>query len=109
MSFISGQQDIVGDTFATLQSKLTELKTESEQSRNLAVSAKVQIEGVHDEYMKLLNDKLRKIENQYDDEIKTKVEELNKYVNKLQNIILDWEQKQNQEGKNSADGKEELK
>lgn len=108
-SFISSQQDIVGETFVTLQSKLTELITESEQSRDFVVSAKVQIEGVHDESMKLLNDKLSKIENQYDDEIKTRVEELNKYINKLQSIVSDWEQKQSQDGQNIEDGKEEQK
>ncbi len=86
---IAAQQQTVSETVAAIQAELSAIKAESENSKNVAVSAKERIEGVLDESVKILKTKLTEIENQYDGELKIKVEELNKYIEELQKIILE--------------------
>lgn len=103
---IDAQQKIISDTVATIQSELNDIKSESERSKNVAISAKEQIDGMIDESVKLLTAKLQEIENQYNQELKTKVEKLNEYIDELQSLLIKWEQKQRIKDHNKKERKE---
>lgn len=93
-SFIVAQQQIVSDTVNAVHAELNEIKSESDKSKTVAASTKVQIDGMLEESLELLKEKLSEIENQYSQELKTKVENLNEYIDKLQSVLIEWEQNQ---------------
>lgn len=91
---IGAQQQIVSDTVAAVHAELNDIKSESKKSKSVAASTKAQIEGMREESVELLKTKLSEIEKQYSQELKTKVENLNEYIDKLQSVLIEWEQNQ---------------
>lgn len=92
-TFVNEQQNIIKDTVDATHQMITDIKNEAEQSIRDIAATKEDMGNIRDESVRLLNEKLSKIEKQYDDAVGSKVKELNTYIDELQNMISDLKQK----------------
>jgi len=92
-TFVSAQQKILKDTLVDVNQKIDEIKKTSNQAIIDVTTTKQGIENMREESIKLLNEKLSTIEKNYDNALRSKVEELNSYSDRLQIIISNLEQR----------------
>ena len=93
-NFIDSQQKIVIETIAAINKRIDGVKKESEQSIREVATINEKIDNLLKDSVGALSDKLLQIEKKYDEELRSKVDVLNSYIEQLSNFKSDFENKE---------------
>ena len=92
-NFINSQQRIVSETMAAIVKRIDGVKKESEQSIREVETINEKINNLFNDSVGALSEKLSQIEKKYDEELRSKVDVLNSYIEQLSNFKSDFENK----------------